>query len=84
MAIGPTLPCRLGSRKGLRALDTGCIEEFSPLNQSETYHVSFVYICRLSVDFREEKHFPEAKIGHILWKPMKADDSIMLGKASNQ
>lgn len=86
MAIGPTSPCRLGSRKGLRALDAGCIEEFLPLNQSEIYHMSYIYIyiCRLSVDFREEKHFPEAKIGHILWKPMKADDSIMLGEASNQ
>lgn len=68
MAIGPTSPCRLGSRKGLRALDAGCIEEFLPLNQSEIYHMSYIYIyiCRLSVDFREEKHFPEAKIGHIL------------------
>lgn len=45
MAIGPTSPCRLGSRKGLRARDTGCIEEFSPLNQSETViciHLSVV------------------------------------------
>lgn len=43
MAIGPTSPCRLGSRKGLRALDAGCIEEFLPLNQSEIYHMSYIY-----------------------------------------
>lgn len=75
MAIGPTSPCRLGSRKGLRALDAGCIEEFLPLNQSEIYHMSYIYIyIHLSVvgRFQGRETLPWSKNWTHL---MKANES---------